>query len=40
MLSYTKPTPAQYAVYAQLHREAVAGAKRLRQLGAFQGRSP
>lgn len=31
-LSYDRPTPAQYAVYAQLHREAVAGAARLREL--------
>lgn len=30
--AYNTPTPAQYAVFAQLHREAVTGAARLRQL--------
>lgn len=30
--AYNKPTPAQYAVYAQLHREAVTGIARLRAL--------
>lgn len=30
--AYDKPTPAQYAVYAELHREAVKGAARLRAL--------
>lgn len=31
-LAYGRPTPAQYAVYAQLHREAIQGAARLRSL--------
>ncbi|HET9097919.1 MAG TPA: hypothetical protein VFN37_14750 [Candidatus Baltobacteraceae bacterium] len=31
-LAYTKPTPAQYAVFAELHREAITGAARLAQL--------
>jgi photosystem II stability/assembly factor-like uncharacterized protein len=30
--AYNKPTPAQYAVYAQLHREAVTGIAQLRAL--------
>jgi hypothetical protein len=30
--AYNKPTPAQYAVYAQLHREAVTGVAQLRAL--------
>ncbi len=30
--AYDRPTPAQYAVFAQLHREAVAGTARLRAL--------
>jgi photosystem II stability/assembly factor-like uncharacterized protein len=30
--AYAEPTPAQYAVFAQLHREAVDGAARLRAL--------
>jgi hypothetical protein len=30
--AYDKPTPAQYAVFAQLHREALAGEARLRDL--------
>jgi hypothetical protein len=30
--AYDKPTPAQYEVFAQLHREAVTGMARLRSL--------
>jgi hypothetical protein len=30
--AYDKPTPAQYAVFAQLRREALTGEARLREL--------